>query len=94
MTKTVSSPKSLAVVELSPMAGMIPALQVKLVWSEILGGYTMRLLVIGNCESDRQDIVTRLVPFDNRVVPLSQDTETFTKLVMLESNSTLHVRVS
>ena len=94
MIKTVSSPISLAVVELSPLAGMIPALQVKLVWSEVLSGYTVRLLVIGNCESDRGDIVTRLVSFANRVVPFSQVTETFTKLVMLGSMSTLQVTVS
>lgn len=45
--KTLPSPKSLAVVELSPPPanGTMPALQVKLVASITLKGYTVRVLV-------------------------------------------------
>ena len=91
---TIPSPRLLAVAVLSSADGIAPALQVKVVSSSMLGGDKVRLLVNGDWEPDRGEIVTRSVLFDNGVIPLCQVMETVTELSKAETIVTLHVKMS
>ena len=55
---TVPSPRSLAVAVPSSADGIAPALQVNVVLSSMLGGDKVTLLVNGDWEPDRGEMVT------------------------------------
>lgn len=89
---TFASPSSLSVAAASSWDGVAPALQVKVVFCSRLCGDMVRILVNGDWEPDKEEILTLSVLFNNGVIPLSQVTETVTNPSKAGSMDTLQVK--
>ena len=96
MREVVSSPISLAVMKLSPLAGLALAMQVKVVLSSVLSGSKVRVPVNDGLEPDTAEIVTLASPSDKRVLPINHMTSVSmiaTAVSVAELMEMLQVRV-